>query len=95
MRPSDKVRSEFLKALSGKSIATPTPLNEARQSITQEFTDVNWVDDILISMDLDHDGLINMRFQQDAQGSLIPLVPAGAQHYLTPDGEYELSHQKD
>ena len=95
MKPSDKVRHDLLMALSGKSVHDITPLSDALRSITQEFSDVNWVNDILMSRDLDTEGLINMRFQQDAQGSLIPLVPAGAQHFLTPDGEYELSHWND
>ncbi len=44
-------------------------------------------------MDIENEGLINIQFRQDVMGNLLPGIPSGAEHYLTPDGEYELENR--
>lgn len=93
MKPSDEARLSILKALSHHKNSDMKPFNDVFNALVKEYQDRNWINEILISMDINHAGLINMEFQSDAQGSLLPLIPAGAIHFLTPDGEFELANK--
>ncbi|ORJ53967.1 hypothetical protein LBR_08540 [Levilactobacillus brevis] len=89
MKPSEDARIKILKALSGHKNTNPEPFSKVMQDLLSEYNDEQWLDSIVIAMDIKHEGLINMEFKQDYQGRLLPLVPAGSDSMLTPDGEYE------
>lgn len=92
MRPSDEARLIILKGLSHKTKDNLGVLNDVYSTLASKYEDLNWINDLLISMDINHDGFINLAFQQDAQGTLLPpIIPGGAKHLLTPNGEYELT----
>lgn len=91
MRPESEVRLSILKNLSKKSNEDQLKaLDELLNNLYNRFSERNWVNHILISMDIKNEGLVNIEFKEDPQGNLFPLIPSGATHYLTPDGEYEL-----
>lgn len=89
MKPSDDVRIKLLRALSGQKNTDPSPFSKVMQELLKRYDDERWLNDIVISMDIKHEGLINIEFKRDYQGNLLPLVPAGSDNMLTPDGEYE------
>lgn len=93
MKPQDEVRLTVLKSLSGKTNKDQKVLSDLLNSLYNKYSEKNWVNNILISMDIENEGLINIQFRQDAMGNLLPGIPSGAEHYLTPDGEYELKNR--
>ncbi|KRL21893.1 hypothetical protein [Lentilactobacillus kisonensis] len=93
MKPQDEVRLTVLKSLSGKTNKDQKVLSDLLNSLYNKYSEKNWVNNILISMDIENEGLINIQFRQDAMGNLLTGIPSGAEHYLTPDGEYELENR--
>lgn len=93
MKPQDEVRLTVLKSLSGKTNKDQKVLSDLLDSLYNKYSEKNWVNNILISMDIENEGLINIQFRQDAMGNLLIGIPGGAEHYLTPDGEYKLENR--
>ena len=87
MKSSDEVQQIVLRHLTNASTSDRSVYNALIKDLRLKFDDARWVNDILISMDYNHAGLLNLQLEQDAQNSLTGVIVSGSNNFLSPDGE--------
>lgn len=89
MKPSDELKKFVLQNLANTSTRDKGAFKTLLNDLQSKYKDRKWMNDILISMDYNHDRLLNLELAQDFQGSLTGSVLTGSTNFLTPDGEFE------
>ncbi|WP_143462794.1 hypothetical protein [Levilactobacillus enshiensis] len=81
------IHLHVLRLLDGHKNSEAKPLKEVMKFLVGENHGEKWANDILISMDIKHDALINLEFIADAQNQLGLGNYSNSENYLTSKGQ--------
>lgn len=92
MTPTEKKRKLILSTFNSYNYSIGS-WGEIIKIISRKYSE-NTVWQELISMDREHENLLNLEVKQEAQGYYFPLIFNGVDNWLTSRGEDYLQHVK-